>query len=63
MDDCYLRLKTVVSMTGVSRSSIYRLIGEGRFPQQVMLSRRSVGWRASCVRRWLEDPTGYREGQ
>ena len=59
MDDCFLRLKTVISMTGLPRSSLYRMISEGRFPRQVPLSRRAVGWRASAVHRWLDDPSSY----
>ncbi|WP_207095256.1 AlpA family transcriptional regulator [Novosphingobium sp. PY1] len=61
MNDPYLRLKAVVAITGIPRSSLYRMINEGRFPRQVSLSRRSVGWRESAVHRWLEDPTGFRE--
>lgn len=61
MDDAYLRLQAVVARTGVPRSSLYRMISEGRFPRQVLLSRRSVGWRASAVQRWLDDPTGFHE--
>ena len=61
MDDAYLRLRAVVAKTGIPRSSLYRMISEGRFPRQVPLSRRSVGWKASAVQRWLDDPTGFRE--
>jgi prophage regulatory protein len=61
VDDGYLRLKAVIARTGVPRSSLYRMISEGRFPKQVPLSRRSVGWRASAVQLWLDDPTGFRE--
>ncbi|WP_082010692.1 helix-turn-helix transcriptional regulator [Novosphingobium malaysiense] len=61
MSDAYLRLKTVMAMTGIPRSSLYRMISEGRFPRQVALSHRSVGWRRSAVQRWIDDPTGFRE--
>ena len=30
-----IRLKQVIEMVGVSRAYIYRLLNEGRFPQQV----------------------------
>jgi prophage regulatory protein len=61
MSDGYLRLASVIEATGLPRSSLYRLIGEGRFPKQVSLTRRSVGWKVSAVQRWLDDPGGFRE--
>jgi prophage regulatory protein len=61
MSDGYLRLPSVIKQTGLPRSSLYRLIGEGRFPRQVSLTRRTVGWKASAVQRWLDDPNGFRE--
>lgn len=61
MSDVYLRLPSVIERTGLPRSSLYRLIGEGRFPKQVALTRRTVGWKASAVQQWLDDPAGFRE--
>lgn len=63
MTDGYLRLPTVIERTGLPRSSLYRLIEEGRFPRQVPLTRRTVGWKASAVQQWLDDPAGYRSDQ
>lgn len=41
-----LRLKQVLSRTGLSRSTIYGLIKDGKFPAQILLSSdgRAVGW-------------------
>jgi prophage regulatory protein len=61
VDDGFLRLKAVIAKTGVPRSSLYRMIKQGTFPRQVPLSHRSVGWRASAVQRWLDNPTGFRQ--
>ena len=52
--DRILRLPEVVEVTGLSRSSIYRLIGIHEFPRQRRLGPRSSGWRLSDVERWLE---------
>jgi prophage regulatory protein len=38
------RLQVVMSRTGHSRSTIYRLEAMGDFPKRVRLSSRSVGW-------------------
>ena len=52
--DRILRLPEVVEVTGLSRSSIYRLIGIDAFPRQRRLGPRSSGWRLSDVEGWLE---------
>ena len=49
-----LRLKEVTAKTGLSRSTIYALIGRGRFPRQIRLSQRAVGWYATDVDTWLQ---------
>lgn len=48
-----LRLREVMRLTGMGRSSIYAAIGRGQFPRQVQLSRRCVGWRAREIDAWL----------
>ena len=58
--DRIIRLKTVLSRTGLSRSTIYRKIAEGTFPAQVRISVHGAGWHESAVSRWIADPPGYR---
>ena len=55
-----IRLKTVLSRTGLSRSTLYRKIAEGTFPCQVRISIHGAGWRESAVNRWIADPVGFR---
>ena len=43
--DRIIRLKTVLSRTGLSRSTIYRKIAEGTFPAQIKISVNGSGWR------------------
>lgn len=59
--DRIIRLKTVIAETGLSRSTVYRRMEQGTFPRQFKISDRCVGWRASAVKRWAADPTGYDE--
>ena len=47
------RLPEVLRQTGLSRSTIYEMIGRGDFPQQVQLGRRAVGWIAADVLDWI----------
>ena len=58
--DRLVRLPTVISRTGLSRSTIYDKIAEGTFPKQIRLSKSSVGWRESQLDQWIEDPPSYR---
>ncbi len=48
-----MRRKQVQAVTGLSRSSIYALIKADRFPKQVKLSARSVGWVQEQVQAFL----------
>jgi prophage regulatory protein len=49
-----LRLPAVVRMTGLGRSTIYRMEAARQFPQRVKLGLRAVGWLESEVQAWLE---------
>lgn len=49
-----LRVPRVVQMTGVSRSTLWRLEREGDFPARVRLTGRTIGWREADVRAWIE---------
>jgi len=53
VDDEFWGLKTVVTRTGLSRSSIYSYVEQGLFPRQRRLGPRRVGWLASEVRIWM----------
>lgn len=48
-----LRLKEVIDLTGLARSTIYKYIGEGTFPATVSLGDRCVGWVYSEVCDWI----------
>jgi len=40
-------------MTGLGRSTIYRMEAVGQFPQRLKLGLRAVGWMESEVQAWL----------
>lgn len=48
-----LRLPEVTRVTGLSRSSIYRLEASGEFPARVKLSESASGWRSGEVQAWI----------
>lgn len=49
-----LKMPQVSEVTGLSKSSIYELIRDGKFPKQIKLSVRSVGWLESDIDSWLD---------
>jgi prophage regulatory protein len=56
-----IRLKTVLARTGLSRTTLYRKMGEGTFPRQVRISVHGAGWHESAVNSWIANPTIWRE--
>ena len=54
MHNRLLRRRQVEEITGLSRSSIYRLMKSGEFPQRVKVGRNGSRWRDSAITAWVE---------
>ncbi|MYB48556.1 MAG: AlpA family phage regulatory protein [Dehalococcoidia bacterium] len=54
MEERLLRRRQVEELTGLSRASIYRLMGKDRFPQPVKVSDTAVRWKLSDIATWIE---------
>ena len=54
MGDRLLRRRQVEEITGMGRSSIYRLMQEGDFPPPVRVGPAAVRWKESDIMGWLE---------
>lgn len=50
----FLRMHAVKRMTGLGRSTIYRLVAQKKFPSPVRLANRAIGWRRTDLERWSE---------
>lgn len=50
-----IRLKEVIHRTGLGRSTIYRWMGEGKFPKAIKLGGHSVAWVEQDIDRWLTE--------
>ncbi|MFY9940128.1 MAG: AlpA family phage regulatory protein [Silvibacterium sp.] len=48
-----LRLPQVKIKVGLSRSSIYAAVAQGKFPNPIRLGARAVGWLESDVDKWV----------
>jgi prophage regulatory protein len=49
-----LRLPTVIALTGLSRSTIYRLMSENAFPKGLKPTARTIAWRSADITDWIE---------
>lgn len=49
-----LRMKAVIEITGLARSTVYKYVAEGIFPKPISLGGRSVGWLESEVHSWIQ---------
>ena len=58
-----LRMRDLNDALGLSRSHIYRLMAEGRFPKSVSLvpGGTSVAWVASEIQEWVEQRIAERD--
>jgi prophage regulatory protein len=50
----FLRISLVMRLTGLGRSTIYRLMAEDEFPQPVRLTRRLIAWRRTDLDQWSD---------
>jgi prophage regulatory protein len=48
-----LRLPMVLRITGLARSTIYKLVSQNQFPVPIKLSKRAVGWLQSEIDSWV----------
>ena len=50
----FLRLKTVLEVTGLSRSQIYVLEKGGNFPARISIGARAVAWDSEEIALWQQ---------
>lgn len=53
--DRIIRAKEVQNMTGLSRTTLWRLENKGEFPYRVSLGGNSVGWKLSEIKQWIDE--------
>ena len=51
----FIRLKQVLNRTGMSRSTVYAYIREGRFPAPISISTRCVAWVEEEIDGWISE--------
>ncbi|EGK8717462.1 AlpA family transcriptional regulator [Escherichia coli] len=50
-----IRMSETIHRTGLSKSSIYDLMAQGRFPKTVRLGGRAVAFVEDEINHWIED--------
>lgn len=50
----FIKLKEVMHATGLGRSSIYKFMEEGHFPQSISLGARAIAWQESDIQNWIQ---------
>jgi prophage regulatory protein len=55
----FYRLRDVMRITALSRSTIYRRVAEGRFPAPIHLDGRVSAWQCASLQLWIDNPEGY----
>jgi prophage regulatory protein len=53
-DDTMLRMPEVERLTGISKSTIKRMVADGRFPKALRLGIRAKGWLARDVKQFVD---------
>jgi prophage regulatory protein len=53
--DRLLRLGDVESLTATKKSTIYKLMKEGKFPKCINITRRMAAWSEAAVLQWVQD--------
>lgn len=59
--DPLLRMPQVTQATGLSKSRVYDLAQQGKFPRPVKLSERTAAWRTSEIVRWIDERQSQQE--
>jgi len=56
-----IRMREVLRMVGLSRSTIYNRMDKGTFPAAVPLGEVAVGWLRSEVEQWIAEQVSRRD--
>jgi len=57
----FIKLKEVMTMTGLARATVYKHMGDKKFPKSVSLGDRAVAWLESEVEEWMLERIAQRD--
>ena len=50
-----LKLKDVIQLTGLSRTTIYNLLAENKFPKRIQITKQRIAFLSTDVDRWISE--------
>ncbi len=53
-----IRLPRVKELTGLGKTTIYRMLNDGRFPARLKITPMTTAWRSADVMAWIEEQGG-----
>ncbi|WP_102397585.1 helix-turn-helix transcriptional regulator [Vibrio cyclitrophicus] len=54
MPDKLITIKEMMELIGKKRSTIYKMVKDGRLPRPVVVNNRTQGWTLSSYEKWIE---------
>ena len=51
----FIREPECLKITGLSRSTRWRLEREGKFPKRIKISENTIGWFPKDIEKWIQD--------
>ncbi len=57
----FLRVREVMRVTGLARSTLYKMMAEQCFPAPCRLGSRAVGWRGDDIAQWSRSRPAARD--
>ena len=55
----FLRIKDVMKMTGIAKSTIWLWVSESKFPKPIKLSPRITVWESNQIEEWKKNKRNY----
>ncbi len=53
METKIIRVREVLAMTGIGRTTLWKLCKSGDFPAPLQLSEKCIGWRVEDIESWI----------
>lgn len=63
LNERILRKKEVLSVIGLSDTTLWRMEKTGQFPKRINLGGNSVGWLSSEIQKWIKLKAEKRQGR
>jgi len=63
MNSEFIRLPQVLYLTGLGKTSIYKLMNTNSFPKPISFGARRIAWKRSDIQSWIESKIQARQSR